>query len=90
MENATFNPANIQNYKNLGAAYVGKQGTWVAQVDNYNGSIPARNLTGYKIGSNGAVYGPQGNLKASVRHMNNYIYILANKGVTKTGKRLLT
>lgn len=89
-ENATYNVATIQNYKNLGAIYAGNQGSWYPRMDNYNGPIPQKNLTGYKIGSNGAVFGPQGGLRASVRHLNDYIYICTNKGVTKTGKRLLT
>ena len=90
MENATYNVATIQNYKNLGTIYAGNQGKWSARADDFNGPIPARNLTGYKIGSNGAIFGPQGGLRASVSHMNNYVYIYNNKGVTKSGKRLLT
>lgn len=90
MENATFNVGKIKNYKNLAALYIGKEGNWFATIDNYNDTIPERNITGYTIGQNGGAYGPQGALRASVRHLNNYIHIYANKGVTKTGKRLLT
>ncbi len=90
MENATYNIAKLQNYKNLGAIYVGNQSNWVPSLDNYNGPVPQRNLTDYKIGSNGAIYGPQGGLRASVRHMNNFMYMYANKGITKSGKRILS
>jgi len=54
-------------------------------MDNYTSTIPVRNMTGYKIGTNGAVFGPQGGLRASVRHLNNYMFIHANKGVNKNG-----
>lgn len=90
MENATYNIATIQNSKNLGVIYAGNQGKWIPRADDFNGQLPSRNLTGYKIGSNGAIFGPQGGLRASVSHMNNYIYMYANKGITKSGKRLLT
>ena len=59
-------------------------------MDNYNGPIPEKNLTNYKIGTIGAVFGPQGGLRASVQHMNNYMHVHANKGMTKNGKRLLS
>ncbi len=47
-------------------------------------------MTGYVIGKNGAVFGPHDSLRANVFHLNNYMYLLANKGITKSGKRLLS
>lgn len=68
----------------MGSCFVGQNGKWVPDVDYYpDGKIPQRNLTGYEIGSNGVIFGPQGGLRASVSHMSNYITMLANKGVTK-------
>lgn len=29
-------------------------------------------------------------MRASIRHLNNYLYMIANKGMTKNGKRILT
>jgi D-alanyl-D-alanine carboxypeptidase len=89
-ENATYNVARIKDYKNLGTIYVGSGGKWVPRIDNYTGTIPERNLTFYRIGTNGGVFGPQGGLRASVRHLNNYMYMYINKGVLKNGKRLLS
>ena len=51
--------------------------------------IPQRNLTGYEIGSNGVIFGPQGGLRASVSHLSNYIQMLSNDGKTKDGTRIL-
>lgn len=90
VENATYNPSTIQNYKNLATIYIGKDGKWVPNSDNYNGPIPDKNLTTYKIGTNGAIFGPQGGLRASAMHLNHYMYIHANKGVNKSGRRLLS
>ncbi len=89
-ENATYNPSNIRNFNNLGTIYIGKNGQWIPNTDNYNGPVPDKNLTNYKIGTNGAIFGPQGGLRASVVHLNHYMYIHANKGVTKSGRRLLS
>lgn len=40
VENATYNPATINNYKNLATIYIGHQGKWVPNTDNYNAPIP--------------------------------------------------
>jgi hypothetical protein len=89
-ENATFNVATVKNASNFGVIYEGSQGKWVPVIDNFNAPVPQRNLTTYKLGTNGAIYGPQGSLRASTRHLNNYMYMHANKGVTKSGKRLIS
>lgn len=47
-------------------------------------------MTDYKIGSNGVIFGPQGGMRASATHLSNYIRALANGGVTKNGKRILS
>ncbi len=88
-EKATFNPATIKDYRNLGWIFVGRDGQWVPNRDNVTAPIPQKNLTLYKIGANAGVYGPAAQLRASVRHLNQYLYMLENKGVTKSGKRLL-
>ena len=89
-EVATFNIATINNTKNLGVIYEGESQQWVATCDNYpTGKISQRNLTGYKLGDNGVVYGPQGSLRASASHLSNYAIMLANGGTTKQGKVIL-
>ena len=90
MENATYNVAIVKDYRNVAALYSGNQAKRQPDCDNYNGAIQQRNLTGYQPGKNGGVFGPQGGLRASVKHLNNYMYMLSNKGVLKNGKRLLT
>jgi len=46
-------------------------------------------MTGYKIGSNGVAFSPQAGMRASVFHLSNYIGIIANRGVTKEGLKIL-
>jgi hypothetical protein len=58
--------------------------------DNYTGSIQQKNLTGYVIGTNAGVYGPSDSLRASMHHMGNYMEMLRKRGVTKSGKRILS
>lgn len=89
-ETATFNPATIKNPNNLGIIYLGNQSKWQPNCDYYpSGVINQRNLTGYKVGDNGVIYGPQGSLRASVTHLNNYAMMLANGGKTKSGRSIL-
>jgi CubicO group peptidase (beta-lactamase class C family) len=90
-EVATFNPALIRDTRNLGVLYLGEKGKWVPNYDFYpDGKIVQRNLTGYIIGSNGVVYGPQGSLRASAGHLTNYAIMLGNGGRTKRGKTILS
>jgi CubicO group peptidase (beta-lactamase class C family) len=78
-EEATFNPATIRNKRNLGVIYIGKNGTFAPNYDYYpTFDIPQRNLTGYKIGTNGVIYGPQGYLRASASHLTRYAIMLKN------------
>ena len=90
-EVATFNPSTIKNNKNLGVLYEGKDGKWVPEYDYYpSGVITPRNMTGYKLGTNGVVFGPQGSLRASATHLTRYAMMLANNGTTVSGKQILS
>jgi len=89
-EEATFNPATIKNKRNLGVIYIGKNEAFVPNYDYYpDFNIPQRNLTDYKIGSNGVIYGPQGSLRASASHLTRYAIMLKNEGKTVAGDQIL-
>ncbi len=81
----TFAAWMLANHNNLATLYRGNdKGDWLPQSDDYpSGIIPTRNVTDYVVGSNGLLFSPQAGLRASVTHMCNYVYMLANKGVTK-------
>src|SRR6202008_3560861 len=57
------------------------RGPWVAQVDDYSREPPA-NRAGpdYEAGSNGALFGPQGNLRASAADLGRLMLLLMNRG----------
>lgn len=90
-EVATFNPATINNPNNLGVIYIGDEGKWIPNYDYYpSGSIPQKNLTGYRIGTNGVIYSPQAGLRLSASHLSNYTVIFLNGGKTRHGKTIIS
>ena len=83
---STFNPSRIQNSKNLGTIFKGDKGKWVPAYDYYpDGVIPARNLTGYTLGKNGVIFGPQGSLRASASHLTKFAQMLLGEGIGPSG-----
>jgi CubicO group peptidase (beta-lactamase class C family) len=64
-------------------------GAWIAQVDDYSSRAPVNRASpDYILGSNGALFGPQGNLRASVADLARVMLMLMNRG-TVDGKRFL-
>jgi CubicO group peptidase (beta-lactamase class C family) len=58
------------------------RGPWIAQVDDYSRDAPVNRAGGdYAIGSNGTLFGPQGNLRASVADLGRVMLVLMNGGV---------
>lgn len=77
----SYNPADLPVPNNLAALYAGLNGKWLAVKDNFNGTIPQRNLTGYTAGTNAAIYGPQAFVRATTDELLKYINMLRNKGL---------
>lgn len=66
------------------------EGPWVAQVDDYSRQAPvARAGPGYVIGSNGTLFGPQGNLRASAADLGRLMRMLLGEGMID-GRRVLS
>ena len=64
-------------------------GPWMPQVDDYSATAPVpRTDATYEIGSNGTVFGPQGNLRISAADLGKVMLMLMNKG-EHDGRRLL-
>lgn len=56
-------------------------GPWVAQVDDYSTSSPLpRAMPDYVIGSNGTLFGPQGNCRLSAADLGKLMLMLMNRG----------
>ena len=64
-------------------------GPWVAQVDDHSKTPPVpRANPGYVIGSNGTLFGPQGNCRLSAQGLAHIMLMLMNKG-QHNGKPIL-
>ncbi len=66
------------------------RGPWVAQVDDYRATAPvSRAGSGYVIGSNGTLFGPQGACRLSAADLGKVMLLLMNAGVHE-GRRVLS
>jgi len=64
-------------------------GPWLAQVDDYSKRPPeSRADASFEIGSNGTVFGPQGNLRISAADLAKVMLLLMNRGEHE-GRRIL-
>jgi len=87
---ASFNVHDLRNINNLAVLYRTSGTQWVPQLDNYQGNPPpARDLSSYVIGSNGSLFGPQGNLRISAKDLAVFMIARANNGIVN-GVRILS
>ncbi|MBC7621997.1 MAG: serine hydrolase [Aeromicrobium sp.] len=64
-------------------------GPWIPQVDDHSKQRPSpRALPDYKIGSNGTLFGPQGNCRLSAAGLAEIMFMLMNEGLHR-GKPIL-
>ncbi len=78
----SFNIQDIPNINNVAVLYRKSGSSWVAQTDNYNGiKPPPRNLSGYVIGTNGVIFGPQGSLRISANDLSKFMMTIMNGGI---------
>ena len=89
-EPAEFSAAQLDNLATLyrkrsgpeGKEIWDARGPWVAQVDDYSSARPMhRAASGYTVGSNGTLFGPQGNLRASAADLGRVMRMLMAGGV---------
>jgi CubicO group peptidase (beta-lactamase class C family) len=88
-EPADFSPKQLDNLATLYRKRDGPedrevwnpQGPWVAQVDDFHAKAPVhRAPPGYEVGSNGILFGPQGNLRASAADLGRVMRMLMARG----------
>jgi CubicO group peptidase (beta-lactamase class C family) len=64
-------------------------GPWIPQVDDYSKGPPEpRALPDYVVGSNGTLFGPQGNCRLSAAGLGKIMLMLMNGGISE-GRRIL-
>jgi CubicO group peptidase (beta-lactamase class C family) len=94
---ADFSPTDLDNTATLYRKRIEKDGKeiwnpsgpWVVQVDDYRKEAPVpRALPAYVIGSNGTLFGPQGNCRLSAIDLAKVMLLLINQGQHE-GKTIL-
>ena len=55
-------------------------GTWTPRMDDFTDGYPTANYKEYIIGSNGALYGPMGNLRVSLTELTHLVHMFINNG----------
>ena len=75
-------------YKKLSNGEFDINGNWTAEMDDFIDGYPTANYSDYKIGTNGALYGPMGNLRISLTELTHLIYMFLNNG-TYNGNQIL-
>jgi len=76
----SFDVAQIP-LKNLAPIYRKNDGKWTPQVDSFENQITGYDATGLEIGKNGAIFAPQGGLRASVSDLAATLQMFTNKGI---------
>jgi CubicO group peptidase (beta-lactamase class C family) len=86
---ADFAPARIGDVATLyrkrekdGAEAWDANGPWIAQADDFGTELPGAppGLDGYKIGTNGTIFGPQGSLRISTGELAQVMLMLMHGG----------
>jgi D-alanyl-D-alanine carboxypeptidase len=93
-----FNARDLDNlgviYRKQSGGQWQEQGPWVAQIDDLQGAVQNPDRAGgyslkyYKPGSNGTIFGPQGNLRISANELSHVLEMLINHGKYK-GKQVI-
>jgi CubicO group peptidase (beta-lactamase class C family) len=80
----------VTDINNLAAIYRNDDGKWAPRTDNFKGNLSApRDFSGYKTGTNAAVFSPQGGLRVSAVELARVMILHLNKGRYE-GKRIVS
>lgn len=55
-------------------------GKWTARMDDFTTGYPKVDYSDYKIGTNGALYGPMGSLRISLTELTYLVHMFLNNG----------
>lgn len=79
---ASFNVNDLNDINQVAVLYQKYGGTWSARMDDYGGTPPApSDLSGYTIGDNGFIFGPQGGLRVSSKDLSKFMRMHINNGI---------
>ena len=80
----------VTDLNNLAVIYRNEEGKWAPQTDDFKGTLSSpRDFSGYKTGTNAAVFSPQGGLRISALELARVMMLHLDKG-TFNGKRIIS
>ncbi|HZM13966.1 MAG TPA: serine hydrolase domain-containing protein [Bacteroidales bacterium] len=80
----------VTDLNNLAVIYRNEEGKWAPQTDDFKGTLSSpRDFSGYKTGTNAAVFSPQGGLRISALELAKVMMLHLDKG-TFNGKRIIS
>jgi len=86
----SYTAEGVTDINNLAVIYRNEEGRWAPQTDDYKGTLSSpRDFSGYKTGTNAAVFSPQGGLRISALELARVMMLHINKG-TYEGKQIVS
>jgi CubicO group peptidase (beta-lactamase class C family) len=80
----------VTDLNNLAVIYRNEEGKWAPQTDDFKGTLSSpRDFSGYKTGTNAAVFSPQGGLRISALELAKVMMLHLDKG-RFGGKRIIS
>jgi CubicO group peptidase (beta-lactamase class C family) len=86
----SYTVEGVTDINNLAVIYRNEDGKWTPQTDDFKGALPSpRDFSGYKTGTNAAIFSPQGGLRISAVELSRIMTLHMNEGVFN-GKRIIS
>lgn len=86
----SYTAEGVSDINNLAVLYRNEDGKWTPQTDDYRGILSSpRDFSGYKTGTNAAVFSPQGGLRISAAELARIMMLHIDNGLYN-GKRIVS
>jgi CubicO group peptidase (beta-lactamase class C family) len=86
----SYTAEGVSDINNLAVLYRNEGGKWTPQTDDYRGILSSpRDFSGYKTGTNAAVFSPQGGLRISAAELARIMMLHIDNGLYN-GKRIVS
>ena len=86
----SYTVEGVTDINNLAVIYRNEEGRWAPQTDDFKGALPSpRDFSGYKTGTNAAIFSPQGGLRISAIELARIMTLHMNEGVYN-GRRIIS
>jgi CubicO group peptidase (beta-lactamase class C family) len=86
----SYTVEGVEDINNLAVIYRNEEGRWTPQTDDLKGTLSSpRDFSGYKTGTNAAIFSPQGGLRISAPELARVMMLHLDNGVYD-GKRIVS